>query len=404
MLSSVFIVSNAGIILIEKQYKEKVERSEIEPAIFAIQTKGSSVPSIIEAGDFTLLLHHQNEIWVVGVCEGDEFAQFAVSLLQHIGYLLDTILEKGATENSVKDQYSQVYQILDLAIDYGFPFLDEGNSILTVLNRPPVDPKVRGSNKIQFDLDTPWRQMGVKRLTNECLIDLIETIDMVVNQHGRAEFTHIRGEIQVSSRLSGKPNCKLVMMPSTHFDDVCFHRCVQADSPDVKVIPFIPPEGKFTLLKYRLTAVQCNTPVWIVPKFTWTKGSVSFEIAMKPDQNLPKGIENLVVEFELPNGVFAPTLAAPEGRASFDQKSMTVTWSIPSYNKKETLVFKGSASTEQGFELGGRHPLVSAQFQVTGAIPSGFKVDHLEIEGVERLFKGIKYIAKAGNYEFRTGL
>jgi AP-3 complex subunit mu len=404
MLSSVFLVNNSGVILIEKQYKDKVPRTEIEQALIAIQTKGNEVPAIIDTGNFIIILHHQNEIWVVGVCEGDEFAQFAVSLVQHIGDLIENLLKKGATEFSVKDEYPQVYQILDLAVDYGFPFLDEGNAIMTVINRPPVDPKVRGSNKIQLDLQMPWRQPGNKRLTNECLIDLIETIDIVVNPQGRTEFSHIRGEIVVSARLSGMPVCKLIMMPSTRFEDVCFHRCAQVDTPDAKVIPFVPPEGKFTLLKYRLTAVQCNTPIWLVPKFTWTKSSVSFEIALKPDQNLPKGLENIVIEFELPPGIYAPSLAAPQGKASFDQKSMVVQWTIPSYTKKETLVFKGSASTEPNFELGGRNPVVTAQFEVTGAIPSGFKADRLEIEGVDRLFKGIKYITKAGNYEFRTGL
>ncbi|EAX86554.1 Adaptor complexes medium subunit family protein [Trichomonas vaginalis G3] len=402
MLSSVFLVNNQGVILIEKQYKEKVSRTEIEQALLAIQTKGSQVPAIIENGDFTILLHKQNEIWVVGVCEGDDFAQFAISLLQHIGSLIEDLLAKGATEISVKDEYPQVYQILDLAVDYGFPFLDEGNSISTVINRPPPDPKVRGSNKIQFDLDTPWRQMGVKRLTNEILLDFVETIDLVVSSNGRVDFSHIRGEIQVSSRLSGKPMAKLVMMPSTHFEDVCFHRCAMVDTPDAKVIPFIPPEGKFVLLKYRLTSAQINAPIWLVPKFTWSKGSVTFEIALRPDQNLSKGIENIVIEFEFPRGVNTPSLAAPEGRASFDSKTNVVTWNIPFFSKKETITFKGSASTEQGFELCGRHPVVTAQFSVTGAIPSGFKVDHLDLEA-ERLYKGIKYISKAGSYEFRTG-
>lgn len=403
MLSSVFLVNNQGVILIEKQYKEKVSRSEIEQALLAIQTKGNQVPAIIENGDFTLLLHKQNEIWVVGVCEGDDFAQFAISLVQHIGNLIENLLTKGATELSVKDEYPQVYQILDLAVDYGFPFLDEGNSISTVINRPPPDPKVRGSNKIQFDLESPWRQMGVKRLTNEILIDFVETIDLVVSAHGRVEFSHIRGEVQVSSRLSGKPTAKLVMMPSTHFEDVCFHRCCMVDSPDVKVIPFIPPEGKFVLLKYRLTSAQLNTPVWLIPKFTWSKGSVTFEITMRPDANLPKGIENIVIETEFPRGVNQPSSSAPEGRTSFDTHTNVLTWTIASYSKKETVTLRGSASTETGFELCGRHPVVTCQFNVTGAIPSGFKVDHLDLEGVERLFKGIKYIAKAGSYEFRTG-
>jgi len=405
MLSSIFLLNKDAIILIEKQYRENIPRSQIDSACLSIRDRTALPSSVIPSGDYTILLHKQDDIWVVGVCEGDEFALFGVSLLKHIGFLLSSQLKDGATEASVKNEYPSVYQILDLAIDYGYPFLDESNTIQTVINRPPIDPKARGMNRLQLDLQKPWRQMNIKRFTNEILMDIIETVDLMVSPHGRTEFCHIRGEIKVTSKLSEQPLCKLVLLPSTHYEDVVFHRCIEAESSDAKVIPFIPPDGPFTLLQYRLTATQSNLPIFVIPKFAWSKGSVTFEISLKSDTNLTKPLEGLEIRFELPIGVFSPSLAAPEGKAIYDMSTREVVWTMNSLSKAENLTLKGSASTDSNFDLGGRHPTIGVSFSTTGYVPSGFKIDKLDIEGVDyRIFKGVKYIAKSGSYEFRTGL
>ena len=281
MISSIFILNKEGIVLIEKQYKEKINRKEIEQACNAIQTKAGNVPAIIESGEFTLLLHHLNDIWVLGVCHGDEFAPFGVALVQHCANLLQTILG-NVSEFSIREKYSQIYQILDLGIDYGYPFMDEPNNITTIFNRPLPDPKIPGSGRIQFDLDCPWREMNIKHFSNQILVDNTEIVDLVVSGNGRIDFCHIRGEVLIECLCSGKPTCKLILSGHSHYEDACFHRCCDIESSDQKIIPFIPPEGKFTLFKYRLTAAQITAPLWIYPKFTWTKGSVSFEIIVKP--------------------------------------------------------------------------------------------------------------------------
>ena len=405
MISSLFILNKDATILIEKQYREHINRSQIDSACLQIKEKSTNISNVLSSGDFTTILHQQEEIWLVGVCEGDEFVLFGVSLLKHIGYLLSSLLKNGVTEVSIKEEYDQVYQILDLAVDFGYPYLDESNTIQTVINRPPIDPKARGANRLALDLQKPWRQMNIKRFTNEILVDIIETVDLVVSPHGRNEFCHIKGEIKINSKLSETPTCKLILLPSTHYEDVVFHRCAEVENSDSKVIPFIPPDGPFTLLQYRLTATQTNLPIWIIPKFTWSKGSVSFEITIRPDQNLVKPLEDVEIRFELPHGVSSPSLAAPEGKALFDISTRDVVWTFTNYSKKDSLILKGSASTESTFDLGGRNPIVCAKFLTVGFVPSGFKIDRLEIEGVDyRIFKGVKYIAKSGNYEFRTGL
>ncbi|KAK8878675.1 AP-3 complex subunit mu-2 [Tritrichomonas musculus] len=403
MLSAIFLLNKEAIILIEKQYREKIPRSQIDAACVAIRDRSKNPPDIIEDGDYTILIHQQREIYIVGVCEGDEFALMPITLLQYVGRLLSDLLKNGCTEASIKDEYPVVYQILDFAIDFGYPLLNEENTIQTLLTRPPTD--YSKGNRLQLDVVRPWRKVGVKRPSNEILLDIIETIDVVVSSHGRADFCHIRGSIEVNSKLSGNPLCKLILSPSTRYEDVTYHRCIEVDAPDAKVLPFVPPDGPFTLMKYRITATQSTIPVWIIPKFTWSKGSVTFEVTFKPDTSLPKPIEAIQVKFELPDGVLCPSLAAPEGKATYDSTSREVLWSIGTYSKKEPITLKGSASTEQGFDLGGRFPVISVIFVTIGIAPSGFKVEKLDIENVEyKPFKGIKYVAQSGNYEFRSGL
>jgi AP-3 complex subunit mu len=349
------------------------------------------------------LLHPQNEIWVVGVCEGDDFALYAVTLVQYIGRLLSTLLRDGATELSVKSEFPAVYQILDYAIDFGFPFLNEANTILTMLTRPPTD--YAKGQRLKLDLQHPWRIAEAVHPSNELLMDVTETMDVSVSQAGRIEFCHIRGTVEVVSNLSGNPMCKVILTPQSRYEDVTFHRCVEAEAHEAKVIPFVPPEGAFTLMKYRVTTTQSTVPVWIAPKFTWSKGNVTFEIALKPEASVPKALENIEVRFDLPEGVLSPSLIAKEGRATFESISREVVWYIAFYEKKEQVTLKGSASTEVGFDLSGRFPILSLKFTTAQLAPSGFKVDRMEVENVPyKAFRGVKYLTRAGNYEFRTGL
>jgi AP-3 complex subunit mu len=126
---------------------------------------------------------------------------------------------------------------------------------------------------------------------------------------------------------------------------------------------------------------------------------------VRPDAALPKPLDGLELKFELPEGVHPPVLTASDGQARWDAGSREVLWIIGAYAKKEAAQLKGTATTESGFDLGGRFPVVSAKFTTHGQLPSSFKVDRIDVDNVSyKAFKGVKYIVRAGTYEFRTGL
>lgn len=403
MLSSVYLLDSNAIILIEKQFREKVLRSEIDAACMAIRDRSQPVPSIINRGDTTIVIHKEGEIWIVGACNGDEFGLIAVSILKHIGELLRQQFKKQVTPDAVKNSYTIIYQMLDLAVDFGLPFLDEPNTIQQALFRPSVtDPR---TSRFTLDQQHPWRQMGIKRGTNEIYIDIVEDVDVVVNPSGRVTFSHIRGSVDINSLLSGDPVCRLVLSPTAYYEDTTFHRCVEPSAFTSKVIPFTPPDGMFTLMKYRMTAQMSTLPLWINSHFQWSKNSVTFEIVLKPEASLPKAIESLEVKMDLPSGVATPSFVLTVGKVTFDPITRYMVWSIGTYNEKDPITIKGSASLDAGFELGNRNPVITAKFQTIGSLVSNAKISSLEIDNISyNPFKGVKYVTRAGNYEFRTGL
>lgn len=405
MLSAIFILNKEATILIEKQYREKIERSLLENVCALIHDSTRPQLDIIEENSLIFLLHRVNDLWFVGVCEGDEFALLPVSILNEVENLLSTEIKGGLSESSIKMDYPLVYQILDYAVDFGYPFLTDGNAIQAVTNRLPSENILHRIHAI--DVIRPWRRPNVKWSKNEALIDITETIDVTVSSQGRIEFCHINGSVVMTSRLSDTPNCKLILSPSTHYEDSTFHRCIESDiATNSKVFTFVPPDGVFTLMKYRLTTASVNLPIVIIPKFKWGSkkiGGVSFEITFKPESNLLKGIAVSEVRFQLPNGVFTPSLTTEYGKATYEPSTQEVIWNIGAYMKKEPIVLKGSASTEAGFDIGICYPTVMCQFQTLGVAPSGFKIEKLQIENINyKPFTGVKYICIAGNYEFKT--
>ena len=69
---------------------------------------------------------------------------------------------------------------------------------------------------------------------------------------------------------------------------------------------------------------------------------------------------------------------------------------------------KGSASTDQNFELAGRFPVISAKFSTLQWVPTGFKIEKMDAEqgppGAYQSNKFVKYFTQAGSYECRTGI
>ena len=103
-----------------------------------------------------------------------------------------------------------------------------------------------------------------------------------VNANGNVDRSEILGAVKMKCYLSGMPELRLglndkVMFESTgrnargkaiEMEDVKFHQCVRlARFENDRTISFIPPDGEFELMSYRL-----STPV---KPLIWVEAAVS---------------------------------------------------------------------------------------------------------------------------------
>ena len=125
-----------------------------------------------------------------------------------------------------------------------------------------------------------WRSEGIRYRKNEVFLDVIESLNLLVNSNGNVLRSEILGAIKMKCYLSGMPELRLglndkVMFESTgrtsrgkavEMEDVKFHQCVRLSRfENDRTISFIPPDGEFELMSYRLNTQvsSCSVTVMI---------------------------------------------------------------------------------------------------------------------------------------------
>ena len=93
------------------------------------------------------------------------------------------------------------------------------------------------------------RREGITYRKNEMFIDTLESVNLLISNEKKAKGAR-RG------KGSG-----------VEIDDCSFHRCVRLGRFDQdRTITFIPPDGEFELMKYRVTE-NINLPFRILPVY-----------------------------------------------------------------------------------------------------------------------------------------
>lgn len=101
-----------------------------------------------------------------------------------------------------------------------------------------------------------WRSDGIRYRKNEVFLDVVESVNLLVNANGNVIRSEILGAVKMKCYLSGMPELRLglndkVMFESTgrasrgkaiEMEDVKFHQCVRLSRfENDRTISFIPP-------------------------------------------------------------------------------------------------------------------------------------------------------------------
>ncbi|KAK2087353.1 AP-1 complex subunit mu-2 [Saguinus oedipus] len=297
---------------------------------------------------------------------------------------------KELEEESIRDNFVIVYELLDELMDFGFPqttdskilqeyITQQSNKLETGKSRVP--PTVTNA--------VSWRSEGIKYKKNEVFIDVIESVNLLVNANGSVLLSEIVGSIKLKVFLSGMPELRLGLNDrvlfeltgrsknkSVELEDVKFHQCVRLSRFDNdRTISFIPPDGDFELMSYRLST-QVKPLIWIesvIEKFSHSRVEIMVKAKGQfKKQSVANGVE---ISVPVPSDADSPRFKTSVGSAKYVPEKNVVIWSIKSFpGGKEYLMRAhfGLPSVEKE-EVEGRPP-IGVKFEIPYFTVSGIQV------------------------------
>ena len=267
-----------------------------------------------------------------------------------------------------------------------------------------------------------WRVEGIKHRKNEIFLDVIEKLNILVSSNGTVLHSEIMGSIQMKSFLSGMPELKLglndkLMFEATgraanrikavELEDIKFHQCVRlARFENDRTISFIPPDGEFELMSYRLNT-QVKPLIWVEAVVEpHSHSRIEYMIKAKSQFKSRSIANNVEIVIPVPRDVDSPSFKASIGTVTYFPDKDAVVWTIKQFaGTKEYLMrahFGLPSITSEETNDQWKAP-IEVKFEIPYFTVSGLQVRYLKIiekSGYQAL-PWVRYITMNGNYQLR---
>jgi len=368
MLNSLFILNTAGVVIIEKHYCGTTSRSVCESFWEEVRKhpRPEDVPPILPTAKFYLFSIFRNGLFFLANVALEAPPLYVLEFLHRI-FDVFVIYFDHVDEAVIKRNFATVYQLLEELADNGIAMITEPNALNSLIEPPSVGRRVlefvTGKSRVSETIGAaamsviPWRKADVKHIQNEVYFDLFEDIDCVIDPNGAVVRNDIRGVIQCKCNMSGTPDLAMFFTDTKVLDDVSFHPCVRFSAFDRdRVVSFVPPDGDFKLMEYRVPEMTHNAPLYLRPQVRLEngKGTFSFTLGSKPmavrrstfeggAAAAPESaIEDIKVVIQVPPNTTGIEWTANHGTVGFDVKIHELTWIVGRYPRDKTPQLNGS--------------------------------------------------------------
>ena len=424
-ISAIYFLDRKGRIIIFRNYRGEVDQDISEGFINEVLEldEANMKPAFTIDNVHYIWIRHQN-IYIVVVGKRNINVAMTFSFLYKLkDILIDyfNVLE----EETVKDNFVLIYELLDEIMDHGYPQITEGK-ILKDLIMISSNKKNNKTSKENLALTSTmtntvsWRKEGIKYNINEAWLDVIEKVDELISSNGNVLSSQINGNVIMKNFLSGMPtvtvglNDKIVLQNlgkdttnSVEMDDLKFHQCVNKKKfENERIIEFIPPDGEFELMSYRLD-IQIK-PLISVKVNINTISETRIEYVAKAKTNFKNRsvANNVSIYIPVPLDIQNATFKTTSGSVVYLSDREDLLWFIKRFEGQTELDMNCSFQVPT-VRIDDTTKHLKRPIQVSFEIPyftvSGFQVRYMKIvekSGYEAV-PWVRYFTKNGEYNIR---
>eukprot|EP00729_Bicosta_minor_P010050 gene10050-35237_t len=420
--SAVFILDLKGKPLIWRDYRGDVGVEEIDkflPLVLEVEEEGTMCPIVSSGGTTFVYVKHRN-VYVVGATKANANVMLMFVFIHKLIEVFKTYFGE-LEEESIRDNFIIIYELLDEVMDFGYPQYMEGSILQEYITQQGRKVEARAPKPpMALTNAVSWRAEGIKHRKNEVFLDVVEKVNLLVNAAGNVLHSEIVGAVKMRVFLCGMPELRLglndkVMFEATNrtskgksveLEDVKFHQCVRLTRFDNdRTISFIPPDGAFDLMTYRLNT-QVKPLIWIESVIERHSHSrVEYMIKCKSQFKRRSTANNVEINIPVPADADSPKFKTTMGQVSYKPETNSIVWKIKSLpGGKEYLMRAHFSMPSVGSDEAESRPPIGVQFEIPYFTVSGIQVRYLKIiekSGYQAL-PWVRYITQGGDYQLRT--
>lgn len=430
MASSIVLINYKGEVLIYRTYKYDVSRQEtMEFCRKIIATKEAKEKPIINMNGVSYIHTSEGEVTVLATTKTNSNAAMIFSFLYSLIKIFKSYFTEF-TEQKIKSNFVLIYELLDEIMDYGYPQITDSNLLKKYITQEGF--KGDESNKLLVEMLTQvtgavsWRGLNIHYNSNEVYLDVIENIHLLISKTGEIIKSEIMGVVSLKSNLSGWPECKFGMNDKLQIsqsknasttkgisiEDIRFHQCVRlSDFNKDRTITFIPPDGVFELMSFRVTEniiipfkLYCNiieTPSKDNPQIPQ---AIDLDLNVKALFDRLLFAQDVIIRIQIPKNATNAKTHTNLGKAKHEPEKSAIVWRIKKVNGEKECKLKCEIPliSVKDPKPWSRSP-ISMEFNIPMFTASGLRVRFLKVSeksGYKPL-KWIRYITKAGDFQFR---
>ena len=421
-ISAIYFLDRKGRIIIFRNYRGEVTQdisSNFQKKVLELEE--SNMKPLFSINDVHYCWIRYKNIYIVAVSKRNPdicmvffFLHRLIDLL--IGYF--NVLE----DESIRDNFVLIYELLDEIMDHGYPQNTDAKLLKEYIKTSSFRLAVKKKITTEVINNQVSRAPGIKYQVNQAFVDVTERVSSLISHKGEMLRSDIIGVITMKTMLSGMPVLKLGLNEKSYFDitgkkasgktiemdDFKFHNCVDINKFEAeRVIEFIPPDGFFTLMNYRLN-LKIKPLIWVeVERKELTPTKMKYLVKAKSNCKPKSTANNVCIMIPVPVDLQNPLFKSSLGSVTYSPDKEVLIWSIKRFpGMKETnLIIQFNVPSLRANDTKGKYlkKPIEVKFEIPSFTVSGIQVRYLKITEASgyQAYPYVKYVTKNGEYQIR---
>ncbi|KAG5540105.1 hypothetical protein RHGRI_020363 [Rhododendron griersonianum] len=401
--SAVYFLNLRGDVLINRLYRDDVGGNMVDAfRMHIMQTKELGTCPVRQIGGCSFFYMRISNVYIVIVVSSNANVACAFKFVVEAVTLFKAYFGGAFDEDAIRNNFVLIYELLDEIMDFGYPqnlspeilklyITQEG--VRSPFSSKPADKPVPNAT-LQVTGAVGWRREGLVYKKNEVFLDIVESVNLLMSSKGSVLRCDVTGKILMKCFLSGMPDLKLGLNDkiglekesqiksrptksgkTIELDDVTFHQCVNLTRfNSEKTVSFVPPDGEFELMKYRITE-GVNLPFRVLPTIK-ELGRTRMEVNVKVKSvfGAKTFALGVVVKIPVPKQTAKTSFQVTTGRAKYNAAIDCLVWKIRKFpgQTETTLSAEVELISTMTEKKSATRPPIQMEFQVLKDVSNPF--------------------------------